>query len=118
MRVNQPPEIQLHFMAFGTDWLEHVGDDGYKIVHVTVDNGDFNRDAENQMTLKVNDLNADIPALAYGGLVVFSNLNKTAIRKAVMVGIEFMMRAGQLSIQDLHEQPQEAPEEADQETGS
>lgn len=109
MKFETQPVINCHFLAFKTDWLEHVGDDGYTMLHLSIDNGDFNRDNSNGATVRVLDANAPAEALVHGGLVVFSNVKKAAIRTAVLVGLQYMMRAGQLSPEDLceHEQTED-----------
>ncbi len=100
MNVPTKPEIDMHFMAFKTDWLENVGDDHYNLVQFTVDNGDF-KSRKLTTQVRVLEASADVNALAFGGLVVFSNLKKPMIKKAVMLGLEYLVRSGQLRVEDL-----------------
>lgn len=108
MKVPNPPEIGVHFMAFKTDWLDPVIDDGLNMVHVTVDNGAFNVHHENELLLRVLDRNADLPTLAFGGMLIFSNVNQRALRQAVLVGLDVMLKTNQLSPKDLLDGNEEA----------
>ena len=95
------PNMNLHFMALKTDWVEKIGDDNLWLFQAQVENGDFNAERHNLVQLKVLDKNADIDAISHGGLAVFSNIKKTVLRKALLTGIEYMQRTGQLTPDDF-----------------
>lgn len=101
------PSMNFHFMALNTDWIERVEDDGLWMLQASVENGDFNKERKNHLQLKVLDKSADVDALAFGGLAIFSNVKKTAIRKALLVGIDYLMKTGQLSQEDFLPAPKD-----------
>lgn len=112
------PDIHFHFMSMATDWVERIDDDNLWQFQASVDNGDFNRDKKNKVRLKVFQKNADAEAIANGGLAVFSNLKKSMIRKALLTGLEYMMRTGQLSPEDFSHAVQESSQDPDQAEGA
>ena len=99
------PTINIHLMPVRTDRMEWVGDDNLWLVQAHVDNGDFNREGKSKLQLKIKDKSADLETLEHGGLFVFTNMKKASIRQALLAGIEYMVRTGQLTKDDFQEAP-------------
>lgn len=99
------PTINIHLMPIRLDKMEWVGDDSLWLVQLHVDNGDFNKEGKSKLQLKIKDKSADLETLEHGGLVVFTNMKKSAVRQALLMGIEYMTRTGQLTKNDFQEAP-------------
>jgi hypothetical protein len=99
-----------HFMRLETDEVQPVLDDSYTLVRAHIDNGVWNSHEENRVTLRVNDSSAEVAALAWGGLVVFANIDRDKLYRALLLGLSMLWQHGQLSEKDFldHEQPPDA----------
>ncbi len=94
-RVPESSDIALHVLRMKTDHLEYVGDDHQYVVFAGIPNGKFDSE-KNQFEIRLNEDNASTQALVHGGLVIWSNLTADAIRQALLLGLEFWSRTGQL----------------------
>lgn len=102
MPMKPTPAVEFHILALRTNWVEQVMDDGLVMVNAIVDNGDFNKEEQNNVTLKLVDQRAELGALQAGGLAIFSNLKKNVLRNALLTGVDYLMRTGQLSQEDFN----------------
>ena len=105
-----PYDLSFHFMGLETDWLEAVGDDDVYLLGAHIDNGQFGKNGSNAIELTILQKNTPIEALAWGGLAVFSNIKKATIRKAFLVGLEFLVRTQQFSAEDIINVAEESDE--------
>jgi hypothetical protein len=90
-------------MKLKTDHVEYIGDADEFAVFAAIPNGQFTAEGKNQFELRLNGENASTKALVHGGVAVWSNLKPEAIRTALVVGIEFLSRTGQLSAEMFQE---------------
>lgn len=95
-KMPEATDIVLHLMRMKTDHIEYIGDADEYAVFAGIPNGEYNSE-KNQFEIRLHRENAAPRALAHGGLVTWSNLTPEAIRQALLLGIEFLNRTGQLT---------------------
>lgn len=95
-KVPETADIALHLMRMKTDHVEYIGDADEYAVFAGIPNGEYNSD-KSQFEIRLQGENASTKALVHGGMVTWSNLTPDAIRQALLLGIEFLHRTGQLT---------------------